>query len=123
MSSISYSQERSRPFARSLICSLACCLSRLIPDCPDVMYKEYPYASCHTQHQGYGDGGIVKLLNHIKAKKKKSKKAKEKSPFSLVFNKRQELTFYFYAEKRKTTRTRKSIRWCRKKKRVNRTAK
>jgi len=70
MSSISYSQERSRPFARSLICSLVRCLSRLIPDCPDVMYKEYPYASCHTQHQGYGDGGIVKLLNHIKAKKK-----------------------------------------------------
>jgi hypothetical protein len=44
---------------RLLARSLARFLSHLVPDCPDVMYKEYPYALCHTQHHGYDDGNIV----------------------------------------------------------------
>ena len=47
--------ERSRPFAHSL----ARFLSRFVPDCPHVMYKEYSYAPCRTQHHGYDDGRMV----------------------------------------------------------------
>ncbi len=41
------------------VLSLARFLSRLVPDCPNVMYKEYPYAPCRAQHHGYEDGRIV----------------------------------------------------------------
>lgn len=47
--------ERSRQFSRSFVRFL----SRLILDCPDGMYKEYPYAPCRAQHHGYEDGRIV----------------------------------------------------------------
>jgi len=66
------------------------------------MYKEYSYALCHTQHHGYDDGGIVKLLNHINAKKR-VRKQRKKFHFFLLF-KQQKLTFYFYVEKRKKRR-------------------
>jgi hypothetical protein len=45
--------------ARLLVRSFARFLSRLFPNCRHVMYKEYPYAPCRTQHHGYDDGRMV----------------------------------------------------------------
>ncbi len=127
MSSFPILRNCSRPFAHLFACSLACSLFRLVPDCPDVMYKRIPLCALshtHAQHHGYDDdeGSMVLASKSHQCKKRVRKQRKKIHFFSLFFNKRQELTLYFTyiykAKKRHEDENYKgSIRWCRKRNR------